>query len=267
VKETFQTMGADLNSLERTVQRIKAKHVNTKRAKESVRSFVYRYFNEWRGTLAAGLGQDEGLATLDLELQDLLRCAQRRTALRDYRKSLKGAKKSLSALEVRAMLPSASPAPKALEGRYQRILEMLRQICPTASVSFEQGLEDLGILDRKSWRGTAVEFREALRESLDALAPDDEVTKQPGFKLEPDAKGPTMRQKAMFILRSRKLKDSQTKPLADAINTVEEAIGKFVRSVYGRSSAAVHSQVSREEAIRIRDYVALVLVELLEIKE
>ncbi|HLI29750.1 MAG TPA: hypothetical protein VKV79_01465 [Terriglobia bacterium] len=266
MKETFHAIGTELTSLERTIQGIKAKHLNTKKAKEEVRSFVYRYFSEWRVVLAAKLGQNGSLASLDSDLQDLLRCTQHRTLLTDYRKTLKAARASLSSLELQAVLPPAAPTLQPFEKQHQKILEILRQICPTAAISFEQGLSDLPN-DRKSWRGTAVEFREALRESLDTLAPDDQVTQQPGFKLEPDAKGPTMKQKALFILRSRKLKDSQTKPLADAINIIEEAIGKFVRSVYSHSSAAVHSQVSREEAIRVRDYAALVLVELLEIKD
>jgi hypothetical protein len=268
VKETFHAIGDELRSLERAIQSTKAKHVNTKKAKENVRSFVYRYFNDWRVILAAKLGQNGSLASLDSALQELLRCTQHRTPLPEYRKTLKAVSASLSALEVQAVLPlAASPASKPVEKRHERILEILQKICPTAAVSFEQGLSDLPNLDRKSWRGTAVEFREALRESLDTLAPDDQVTQQPGFKLEPDAKGPTMKQKALFILRSRRLKDSQTKPFADAINVVEEAIGKFVRSVYSRSSAAVHSQMSRDEAVRVKDYVTLVLVELLEIKE
>jgi hypothetical protein len=118
---------------------------------------------------------------------------------------------------------------------------------------------------RSSWRGTAVEFREALREVLDQLAPDAEVEAQPNFKREPDTKGPTMKQKAVFILRARRTKKAQVKTFAEAFDVVDGLIGNLARSVYTRSSVAVHVADSREEARKVRDYVSLVLAELLEI--
>jgi hypothetical protein len=76
-----------------------------------------------------------------------------------------------------------------------------------------------------------------------------------------------MKQKAIFILKSRRPKDPQVKAFGDAIDVIEELIGKFVRSVYTRSSVAVHVADSKYEAKKVRDYVALVLGELLEVKE
>jgi predicted pPIWI-associating nuclease len=117
---------------------------------------------------------------------------------------------------------------------------------------------------RSSWRGTAVEFREALREVLDQLAPDAEVEAQSNFKREPDTKG-TMKQKAVFMLRARRTKKAQVKTFAEAFDVVDGLIGNLARSVYTRSSVAVHVADSREEARKVRDYVSLVLAELLEI--
>lgn len=97
--------------------------------------------------------------------------------------------------------------------------------------------------NRKSYRGTAVEFRESL---LDTLAPGQNVKAQTGFKLEPDAKGPTMKQKTIFVLKARQASKNQIKPLADAVGIVEEFIGKFIRSVYERSSVATHTHTSFE---------------------
>ena len=51
------------------------------------------------------------------------------------------------------------------------------------------------------------------------------------------------------------------------MDVVEESIGKFVRSVCTRSSLAVHVPHSVDEAKKIRNYVNLVLAELLEIKD
>lgn len=51
-------------------------------------------------------------------------------------------------------------------------------------MAYQQALLDLATPDRLSWRGPATDLREALRETLDVLAPDDEAKAMPGFKLE-----------------------------------------------------------------------------------
>jgi hypothetical protein len=55
--------------------------------------------------------------------------------------------------------------------------------------------------DRQSWRGPATD----LREVLDHVAPDKEVTVQQGFKLEKNQIGLTMKQKVRFILGKRRV--------------------------------------------------------------
>jgi len=268
VNDTFNGLATELDSLGRIVQRIKARHVNTKAAKNRARSCVHLYFENARPLLSKLIGEDVTLTRLDNEMQELLRCTQRRALVADYRSLLKGAKEALSDLELKSLgRRNITPSRTAAEPHHDRILEMLRKICPSAAVSYEQALCDLSDTTRKSWRGTAVEFREALREVLDLLAPTEDVRRQPGFKLEPDADGPTMKQKAVFILKSRRPKDPQIKSFADALDVVEESIGKFVRSVYTRSSLAVHVPHSADEAKKIRNYVSLVLAELLEIKD
>ncbi len=119
--------------------------------------------------------------------------------------------------------------------------------------------------ERLSWRGTAVEFREALREVLDQLAPDGEVTAQPGFKLEKDRTGPTMKQKVVFILKSRKSGSGALNTAKTQVELIEEKTGAFVRSVYVRSSSSTHGTPSREETLSIKNHVALILSELLQV--
>lgn len=268
MSDVLRTLESELVSLERAIQKIRAQHVNTQNAKNAVKGFVQRYFAEWRGALAAVLGSNGHLSVLDGEMHELLRCTQRRALVNEYRNRLRAARRAIDGLELLILgAPAQRTVSGQLETRQQKILKMLHPVCPSAAASYEQGLEDLARGERKSWRGPAVDFREALREVLDVLAPDRELTKQAGFKIEPNTNGPTMRQKAVFILRARRAKDSQIKAFADAVDVIEEAIGKFVRSVYSRSSTAVHVQVSRDEAARIKDYVSLVLAELLEIKD
>ncbi len=76
-----------------------------------------------------------------------------------------------------------------------------------------------------------------------------------------------MKQKAVFILRARPPKGPHAKTFGDAVDVIEESIGKFVKSVYTHSSVGVHVASSEGEVRRIRDYVTLVLAELLEVKD
>jgi RNA processing factor Prp31 len=267
VNGAFDGLQTELASLGRVVQRVKAKHVNTRSAREKVRSCVRSYFENVRPNLERLVGED-AMGRLDNEMQALLRCTQHRTLVSDYRSLLNGAREAVAELELKSLGQSNTFTTNAPgEPRHLRILTMVETLCPSAAFSYEQALRDLRDGTRKSWRGTAVEFREALREVLDHLAPDNEVKKQTWFKQDPDTKGPTMKQKAVFILRSRHPRDPQIKAFTSAIDVVEESIGKFVRSVYTRSSTAVHVAETIDEVKQIRDYVSLVLAELLEVKD
>jgi hypothetical protein len=268
MSDQIQEVCKALESVERSLRKVKALHVNSAETKESIRNFVRAYFERSRSGLLATVSGEQELAGLDGLMQDLLRYSQRRTSVDDYRRCLSASKRAISEIELRSLNSLGhSPLLTPFEPRQTRILESLRKINPAAADAYEQGLTDLKAGGRKSWRGTAVEFRESLRELLDLLAPDSEVTKQPGFKLEPETKGPTMRQKTVFILRARHPKDSQSKAFTDALAVVEDSIGKFVRSVYTQSSVRVHVASSQDEVRRIRDYVTLLLGELLEVKD
>ena len=147
----------------------------------------------------------------------------------------------------------------------EAIINTLCDLLPSACKSYEQGLHDLADQKRQSWRGPVVEFRESLREILDQLAPDVEIFKQPSFKLEPDRKGPTMKQKVVFILKSRQVGSAVLDTTKSNVDLIEEKTGAFVRSVYNRSSASTHGISTREEAISIKKHIALILSELLKI--
>jgi len=267
MNEAAQTLSQALEVLSRRIRKTKALHVNRSEDKEAVRSFVKSYFGEFRLQFPED-EKDTALTELDAQIQSLLRLAQNRTTPSDFRRCLLEIRHSVDALELHSVRPLAKIPVKSPVGEHHvRLIASLHSVKPSAALAFEQGLIDLHQTDRKSWRGTTVEFREALRETLDALAPDEAVIGQPGYKQEADTKGPTMKQKAIFILKSRRPKDPQVKAFGDAIDVIEELIGKFIRSVYTRSSVAVHVADSKEEAKKVRDYVALVLGELLEVKE
>ena len=138
---------------------------------------------------------------------------------------------------------------------------------PSAATSYRQGLLDLRASDRLSYRGTAAEFREALREVLDHLAPDDTVQSQTGFKLEPGQTKPTMKQKVRFVLSSRGLNKTQQESSEKTTSLVEELSGQVARAVYSRASLATHVQESRHEVGQIKRYVDTILFDLLEIRD
>jgi len=143
------------------------------------------------------------------------------------------------------------------------ILTTLERMLPPTSLSYEQVLYDLASGKRVSWRGTGSELREVLREVMDHLAPDAEVMAVPNFKLEPDLKRPTQRQKVRFILNARR----RAVGVAEAgLNTVDEVIANLARSTYQRGSATTHASADATEVKRLKNYVDALLVELLEIR-
>lgn len=266
--EALDQCRADLDSINRRLRRVEAQHVNTEGDKEAVRAVVHGYFTDHRQRMVDSIKSEDDLGSLDQAMQDLLRCAQRRTRVSEYRNLVRAAQGALNRLETKVLEFSVGVAPRHGYGlREERILETLQKVHPQAALSYEQALTDLSDHTRKSWRGTAVEFREALREILDTLAPDNEVESAHGFRTEASTKGPTMKQKTAFILRSRRLAKPQAKAAGDAADAVDETVGRFVRSVYDRASAGVHTGITREEVLRVREYVTVVLAELLEVGE
>jgi hypothetical protein len=146
-----------------------------------------------------------------------------------------------------------------------QILIMLQGVSPSAAASYEQAILDLGDESRKSMRGTAAELREALREVLDSLAPDSAVMNEPGFKLEEGRKEATMRQKARFVLRSRRLPKTDLENTEKAVSIIEELVASLVRGVYGSGSIQIHAEATRPTVRKLKMYVDTVLSELLEI--
>ena len=126
-----------------------------------------------------------------------------------------------------------------------------------------QALTDIAGSERCSWRGTATDLREALRETLDKIAPDADVEAMPNYKPEPDAKRPTMKQKTRFILRNRDMKSGQIATSDDAIRNIEESLGGITRSIYTRSSTSTHTPTTRAEVANLLAWVRLILCELL----
>jgi hypothetical protein len=248
------------------IARVSTAQISREDVKQNVQGLVDGYFRTDRPILLAELHDEAAFKILDGLMQELLALAQRRSLKRRYLEILSDLERAWRAFELRA-LTSARPliGEPAFKTHQEAIFQTLQRICPKAAKCYEQALLDLAEPGRMSWRGTVSELREALRELLDHLAPDDSVTKAAGFKLEEGAKGPTMKQKARFVLRARHLSDSDRRPVEEATDTVEENVGAFVRTAYTRSSVSVHTEPSRKDAVSVLRFVELALAELLEL--
>jgi hypothetical protein len=248
------------------LRRLGKRQVDSKAMRQDIQGFVRRYFTEIRPGFPPTILDLDAIGLLDNDFQDLQRCTQRRSQGTTYAALLKSIARIASEIEISSLAaPPARVADAPLPDKERLLLATIEKISPSAARSFEQGLLDLRSTARHSWRGPAVEFRESLREVLDYLAPDKDVESQPGYKQEKDTTGPTMKQKVVFILKSRRKLETQVKSLTDTVRVVEEMVGGFVRSVYQRTSAGTHATPTREEVNKIREYVTLALMEILEV--
>jgi hypothetical protein len=176
---------------------------------------------------------------------------------------------SFSRADIELMIPSkpnsieVAGSPIRHSDTEQKILSALTNRLPSAALSYRQALFDLSDAERVSFRGTAHELREAVREVLDQLAPDEKVLNSVGFKLERDRTKPTMKQKVRFIFRDRKRNPAESGPPEDAADAIAETIASMARSTYERGSMSAHTQRTKEEVLRVKRYVEAVLHDIL----
>lgn len=246
----------------------KQKQIQSQAERDSIRQLAEVFFTEVRPGIIPNDKQTPEIAQLDALMQKLLELSHKKCVPLAYSNTLATIKKSLIKLEIAAISVAASPkSPEIIRDVDQQIASTLDSIIPSAASAYKQALTDIHQEVRMSWRGPATDLREAMRETLDYLAPDKDVTAMPGYKAEPDTKGPTMKQKVRFILKKRDMSKTQIESTETAVATIDEMLGAFVRSVYSRSSVSTHTATSRDEVLRIRDLVRVVLQELLEIRK
>jgi len=255
-----------LSVFEKGLRQLRAGTVTRAELLSEAKLLVDQYFRQVRSQLTSGHIDEEGLISLDRDMQTLLEYTHRRTPTTNYRRLVKRALSGLVGAEKGLLAEAgASAAASSGDATDRQIIETLKHLLPGAALAYEQALIDLSSSSRLSWRGPATDFREALRETLDHLAPDEHVVAQAGFRLETNAKGPTMKQKVRYVLRARDKTRAAIDTTEAAVGTVDEIVGSFVRSVYNRSSISTHTATTRNEVLRVRDFVRVALCELLEI--
>jgi len=256
-----------LDQLKSDLARSQTKQVRARRIAGFARELVHYYFDTARPALVAKRLDDESLGGLDTLIQELLVLSQKAPLKKSYEQKVRSIAQELNGVEV-ALVTSTAVAEhhsETLDGKENRIAKTLASLVPTAGVSYEQACMDLRDPKRKSFRGAAGELREALRETLEYLAPDKDVLAQANVKLESGREKPTMKQKVRYILASRGRSKSVSETPEAAVQVVEERVGALARSVYNRSSVSAHVGTTKEEVQQIKAYVDVVFSELLEI--
>jgi hypothetical protein len=265
--EAWSKWWDELDALETSLSRNRAALVSQKTLREQAKGVVQSYFRNVRPQLMDLGTEPESMKTLDELNQELLHLASRINRSASYRAKLRALDSFRVRIQTDAEISSGTrgmqSTPVAMTTFEASILSTLEQIVPTVALSYRQVLQDLRDNQRISYRGTASELREVLRELLDHLAPDEEVLKT--MTLDKDQKRPSMKQKTTFILKARGLGDTARKTPLAAIETVEESVGALARSVYDRGSVATHLASTRKEVVTLKNYADAVLADLLQI--
>jgi hypothetical protein len=260
---TIRQLIDELRRYDKDLRQNKNKQVFSAAMKERAKQIVDRYFREAREQLLID-GITE-LASIDAAMQHLLEISQKNSAVATYRGNIKALQTNFQDIEKQILLLQKSTK-SDLDPVDRLIVTTLSGVLPSAARSYEQAVLDLKSNDRLSWRGPATDLRESLRETLDHLAPDRDVTTEGGFKLEKDRSGPTMKQKVRHILKKRGLAKTAIDAPESATEAVDELVGTFIRGVYSRSSVSTHTPTDKNEVLRIRDWVRVAMSELLQLQ-
>jgi len=262
-----------LDKLERlisTISRNKCKTLYTANDRNRLRSFVGAWFGVYRPSFITLIAEEESFLVIDELMQTLLRLASENSSCRTCKRVCISMKKDFSdSLLVVLSRAYWSHAPEsAPAGKDREVARKLKVLDNDLAESYEQVVEDLTQMNRRTYRGTAAELREVLRGVLDRLAPDNEVKSADWFK-QAKQKGtsknenPTMSEKTKFIMRKRGSGSAATEAAESYMSSIEERLGHVVRATYRRASNSTHSGAEREELSQQLRYANALLAELL----
>jgi hypothetical protein len=262
---------SDVEAFSDNLRRGRSQNVNDQSSKDRGIELAGRYFSDVRPLLTTG--NEERTIAHDEKWQQLVRLAHGNNSRKSYVRIVGDLRKELVEFRIAALtapkrVSSGAENPKLVFSQEEAlILSTLGNLVPSAAASYRQGLTDIYAADRISFRGTAAEFRESLRETLDHLAPDDDVQGQAGFTFEQGQTRPTMKQKMRHVLNSRGYNRTQRETAEKSMELADELAGGVMRAVYSRASLATHVQASRAEVRKIKRYVDTLFFDLLEITQ
>ena len=269
--DPWEEMWVRIASFSKDLSTSKAINVNSDALRSKARELVQYYFRYSKPELDALAMPETYTDSLSDAMQNLLRLSNGRNAKSSYSSILKRATDTRVDIEVQrdkligeGLLASRSiEVPRSSTERL--ILNTLSDMGSPAFLSYEQAILDLDEESRVSYRGTAAELREVLREVLDQLAPDKDVSGAPGFTLETDRSKPTMKQKVKFILKSRGIPTGARGAPENTTKLVDDLTASVARSTYTKGSVAAHTPSTRGEVLQLKGYLDSVLTELLQI--
>lgn len=250
----------ELETLRKSLASVSGAQVWSSTVKTQMHEISSKYFSEVQPEVPEAAAGD-----LNQIFQTLHASSRINPSTQKCRDLLKSARKLLISVEGQTLGRLSKSKQTLTAPADELIIVSLNDLCPSASLAYQQALIDLSGGDRLSWRGPATDLREALRETLDVLASDADVMAVPGFKLEGEAKRPTMKQKVRYVLKNRGIASGAMETPESAVVGVEEFVGSLTRSVYTRSSVSTHTATTRSEATRVLAWVRLVICELLEV--
>lgn len=223
--ENIRKLQKSVEELQSSLRKIKSKQVYQTKIKQQAKDIVDVYFRNVRGAIPKSINDKSFVNDLDSKMQNLLDVTHKQTTVTIYKNTAAKLKKNLLEAEKLVLLSNSTSVKKAqADTTDKKIIDTLKKLVPSAALSYEQALSDLQFPQRLSWRGPATDFREALRECLDHLAPDKDIMALPGFKLEQNTKGPTMKQKTMYILGKRNLSKTAIKTTQGAVDTDRKSV-------------------------------------------
>jgi hypothetical protein len=263
--DEWQALCNAFSLFSRHIEQAQTVNINTNSLRKESHDVALQYFRQTRPVLQ-NLGLDEQLEVLNTSFQNLLELSGGSNAAASYKKHIKIIRKLTAKIASRIEInQSVTKTQSNTTDEDQRVIRTLEELVPSAALSYKQAIIDLADETRLSFRGPALELREALRETLDHLAPDKDVTSANDYIQEKGRSGPTMKQKVRFILKARGQSKSSSVVPEQTTTTLDEMVGTLTRSVYDRSSVATHVASERKSVIQIRRYVVAILHEILEL--
>jgi len=254
----------DTAKLGEILEPIRKKSVQPAIIQPIVRTMARAYFESVRPELEIVAQRKPVVEEIDFVLQQLLQLATSPREKAAYLGQLAELRPYL--MEAMLDLMKARGAARLILSETEgAILNTLGKMLPLTAASYEQALRDISSGQRFSWRGTANELREALREVIDNFAPDNKVMAAPGFQLEEGQKLPTQKQKIRFILKARRSPSAAVSVTEASLAMIEEAVAVLARSTYTRSNVSAHTATDSSEIKKLKRYVDALLAELLEI--
>jgi hypothetical protein len=145
-----------------------------------------------------------------------------------------------------------------LTAEQQDLASRLAAVDPNLGISYQQVLADVTDV-RDTYVGPSGEIREVLRGAITQLAPDAAVARQAWFKGHEGK--PTHAERIRYALQQNHASEDEQILRADEI--LDAKIGALGRSLYTRSSKALHAGTQQKEVRKIVSWVGVVLDEVL----